>query len=58
MTELGQINNSADKMAHLLKEAEGLKSKLEEERQKLNDVNCKCGFFSIGFCVYVCRILV
>lgn len=42
MTELAnQVNNSADKVASLMKEAETLKQKLEEERQKLNDVTCK-----------------
>lgn len=35
-----QSNN--DKIAALTKEAENLKLKLEEERQKLNDVSCKC----------------
>lgn len=34
-----QSNN--DKIAALTKEAENLKLKLEEERQKLNDVSCK-----------------
>lgn len=43
MTEFAsRINNTNDKVAMLIKEAETLKSKLEEERQKLNDVNCKC----------------
>lgn len=42
MTEVAnQINNSGDKVASLMKEAENLKQKLEEERQKLNDVTCK-----------------
>lgn len=42
MTEVAhQVNNSADKVASLMKEAETLKQKLEEERQKLNDVTCK-----------------
>lgn len=36
-----QVNNSTDKVASLMKEAENLKQKLEEERQKLNDVTCK-----------------
>ena len=36
-----QVNNSSDKVASLMKEAENLKQKLEEERQKLNDVTCK-----------------
>lgn len=39
MTEV--INNTGDKVASLMKEAENLKVKLEEERQKLNDVTCK-----------------
>lgn len=42
MTEVAnQLNNSGDKVASLMKEAENLKQKLEEERQKLNDVTCK-----------------
>lgn len=36
-----QVNNSDDKVANLMKEAENLKQKLEEERQKLNDVTCE-----------------
>lgn len=36
------VNNAADKIAALTKEAENLKLKLEEERQKLNDVARKC----------------
>lgn len=35
------MNNTVDKIAALTKEAENLKLKLEEERQKLNDVACK-----------------
>lgn len=35
---INQVNNSDDKVASLMKEAENLKQKLEEERQKLNDV--------------------
>lgn len=46
MTETIQMNNTTDKIATLTKEAENLKLKLEEERQKLNDVACK---FSIVF---------
>lgn len=42
MTEVAsRINNTNDKVAMLIKEAETLKSKLEEERQKLNDLNCE-----------------
>ncbi|XP_021708217.1 guanine nucleotide-binding protein subunit beta-5-like [Aedes aegypti] len=37
MTEV-LSNNTTDKVAALVKEAESLKAKLEEERQKLNDV--------------------
>lgn len=33
----------------LMKEAEVLKAKLEEERQKLNDVTCKISFLNIIF---------
>lgn len=41
MSEVGnQVNNSSDKVAKLQQEAENLKQKLEEERQKLNDVTC------------------
>lgn len=36
---------SAENIDSLSKEIEGLKSKLEEERQKLNDVQCKCSAF-------------
>lgn len=42
MTESSQMNNTSDKIAALTKEAENLKLKLEEERQKLNDESCKC----------------
>lgn len=42
MTETAQSNNLNDKIASLTKEAENLKLKLEEERQKLNDVARKC----------------
>lgn len=38
---INQSNN--DKIAALTKEAENLKLKLEEERQKLNDVSCEYG---------------
>lgn len=38
MTDTAQSNNTNDKIAALTKEAECLKVKLEEERQKLNDV--------------------
>lgn len=34
-----QLNNTSDKLATLTKEAENLKLKLEEERQKLNDTS-------------------
>lgn len=37
---LSQVNNT-DRVSSLMKEAETLKQKLEEERQKLNDVTCK-----------------
>lgn len=40
MTDTSQSNT--DKITTLTKEAENLKLKLEEERQKLNDVSCKC----------------
>lgn len=40
MTELTQSNNVSDKLAVLQKEAENLKVRLEEERQKLSDVTC------------------
>lgn len=41
MTDTTSQSNN-DKIAALTKEAENLKLKLEEERQKLNDVNRKC----------------
>lgn len=41
MTESSQMNNTSEKIAALTKEAENLKLKLEEERQKLNDESCK-----------------
>ncbi len=41
MTDISPANNVADKLATLQKEAEYLKSRLEEERQKLNDVTRK-----------------
>lgn len=51
MTETSQMNNTSDKITALTKEAENLKLKLEEERQKLNDVARKSpnvfSFFSI-----------
>lgn len=45
MSESNQVNNSGDKVASLMKEAENLKQKLEEERQKLNDVTRKKVFW-------------
>ena len=33
--------NNTDKLVSLQKEAEGLKLRLEEERQKLSDITCK-----------------
>lgn len=33
--------NNSEKIASLTKEAESLKAKLDEERQKLNDLSCK-----------------
>lgn len=45
MTEVANnLTNSSDKINSLMKEAETLKQKLEEERQKLNDVTCKIIF--------------
>lgn len=42
MTETAaSTTNPSEKIANLMKEAESLKVKLEEERQKLNDVVCK-----------------
>lgn len=46
MTEV-LSNNTTDKVGSLVKEAEALKAKLEEERQKLNDVTCKMMVFLI-----------
>lgn len=52
MTESGsQSNNTSDKVATLQKEAEMLKAKLDEERQKLNDVSCEY-FFNIFFSLF------
>ena len=48
MSESNQVNNSGDKVASLMKEAENLKQKLEEERQKLNDVTRKRNFFQFS----------
>lgn len=48
-------NNANDKIAVLMKEAESLKAKLEEERAKLNDVSCKfsqISYFWIFLMVY------
>lgn len=42
MTEVANnLTSSSDKINCLMKEAESLKQKLEEERQKLNDVSCE-----------------
>lgn len=48
MTEV-LSNNTTDKVAALVKEAESLKAKLEEERQKLNDVTRKFFFVLIDW---------
>lgn len=37
-------NSTSDKLAALSKEAESLKSKLEEERHKLNDISRESPF--------------
>lgn len=48
MTEVSnQVNSSGDKVASLMREAENLKVRLEEERQKLNDVTCKQNLSSL-----------
>lgn len=52
MTEITQSNNVNDKLASLQKEAEGLKVRLEEERQKLNDITCK--LYLIYYCTVWC----
>jgi len=43
MTEMhsGHQNNANDKLTMLARESEMLKSRLDEERQKLNDVSCE-----------------
>jgi guanine nucleotide-binding protein subunit beta-5 len=41
MTEVHPACSTTDKISALTKEAETLKAKLEEERQKLNDVTRK-----------------
>lgn len=55
MTDTTNQSNN-DKIATLTKEAENLKLKLEEERQKLNDVSCKteklCQINNIVFDVF------
>lgn len=51
MTEITQSNNVNDKLVSLQKEAEGLKVRLEEERQKLNDITCKLLY------IHMCMLL-
>lgn len=41
MSETSVMNNTTERIASLTKEADSLKQKLEEERQKLNDVTCE-----------------
>lgn len=43
-----EVSTSAESLDSLLKEAEMLKAKLEDERQKLDDVSCKY-FSSLHF---------
>lgn len=52
MTEV-LSNNTTDKVAALVKEAESLKAKLEEERQKLNDVTRKFFFLILQLCTVI-----
>lgn len=54
MTDVS-ANNVGDKLAGLQKEAEYLKSRLEEERLKLNDVT-RTNFHFIDFHVFVTAI--
>lgn len=50
MTDISPANN-VDKLANLQKEAEYLKARLEEERQKLNDITrMKICFFTVRVC--------
>lgn len=54
MTDISPANN-VDKLATLQKEAEYLKARLEEERQKLNDITrMKIRFFSLMVDVCFC----
>lgn len=55
MTETSQANNTNDKIAILMKEAESLKGKLDEERQKLNDITCKHFFHLFLYFFYVIK---
>lgn len=60
MTDISPANNVADKLASLQKEAEYLKARLEEERQKLNDVTRTefLLFSSIFMCSYWRNVLI
>lgn len=52
MTEtLNQANNTNEKLNLLVKEAEDLKAKLEDERQKLNDTTCKFETILSNYCL-------
>ena len=46
-----KVASSIDTVESLMQEAEILKAKLEDERQKLNDVTCKVTF------VYIIQII-
>lgn len=49
MEILNQTNNTNDKLTLLIKEAEELKLKLHEEREKLNDTTCKSNIDRLFF---------
>lgn len=51
MEILNQVNNTNDKLTLLVKEAEELKLKLQEEREKLNDTTCKYNFYNFYICL-------
>ena len=58
MTDTSQSSSTNDKIAALTKEAESLKVKLEEERQKLNDVACKYASHLVVCLFFVFLILI
>ena len=51
-TEVLRVENQQDSIDSLSREAENLKGKLEEERAKLNDVDCKCNIHRLNLMVF------